>query len=202
MGEDTGRYLLSFSAGALMLNESLAVARVYCDFRDWEATRQYVLENNSIQAAAGSSLKRYTAEVVGRLKVLTDDQLGFLADASATDQKLAIWVAICRRYTFIGEFAEDVVRQKFLLHDYALTYEDYDRFVAQKIFWHEELEELTELTQKKLRSVIFKMLAGADLVNDTGLISMVFPSAELLRLFDGAEPGSTVRYLPTFESGA
>ncbi|MGV3149173.1 DUF1819 family protein [Rothia sp. 11273D007AR] len=202
MGENAGRYLLSFSAGALMLNESLAVARVYGEVRDWEATRQYVVENNSIQAAAESSLKRYTAEVVGRLKVLTDDQLGFLADASAADQKLAVWVAICRRYTFIGEFAEDVVRQKFLLHDYVLTHEDYDRFVAQKMFWHEELEELTELTQKKLRSVIFKMLGGADLVNDAGLISMVFPSAELLRLFDGAEPGSTARFLPTFEGGA
>lgn len=202
MGENTGRYLLSFSAGALMLNESLAVARVYCDLRDWEMTRKHVLEKNSIQATAESSLKRYTAEVLGRLKELTDDEIEFLVDASATDQKLAIWVAICRRYSFIGEFAEDVIRQKFLLHDYTLTHEDYDRFVAQKMFWHEELEELTELTQKKLRSVIFKMLAGADLVNDAGMISMVFPSAELTRLFDRSEPGSTARVLPTFEGGA
>lgn len=201
MSTGSGRYLLSFSAGALMLNESLAVARVYSDLLDWDATRVFVLEKNSIQATAESSLKRYTAEVIGRLKVLSDEQLNFLLDASVPDQKLAIWTAICRRYTFIGDFAEEVIHQKFLVQDYSLSYDDYDVFVAQKAFWHEELEEVTELTQKKLRSVVFKMLEGAGLVNSAGMISMVFPSDDFVRLFDGDEPGSTARFLPAFEGG-
>lgn len=201
MSVGSGRYLLSFSAGALMHNESLAVARVYSDLLDWDATRVFVVENNSIQATAESSLKRYTAEVIGRLKVLSDEQLNFLLDASVPDQKLAIWTAICRRYTFIGDFAEEVIHQKFLVQDYSLSYDDYNVFVAQKAFWHEELEEVTELTQKKLRSVVFKMLEGAGLINSDGVVSMVFPSDDFLRLFDGDEPGSTVRFLPAFEGG-
>lgn len=197
----SGRYLLSFSAGALMLNESLAVARVYSDLLDWDATRSFVLHNNSIQATAESSLKRYTAEVIGRLKVLNAEQLKFLLDASATDQKLAVWTAICRRYAFIGDFAEEVLHQKFLGQDYSLSFDDYDVFVAQKVFWHEELEEVTELTQKKLRSVVFRMLEGAGLINEFGMISMAFPSDEFIQMFDGDVPGSTVRFLPAYENG-
>lgn len=201
MSRDGERYLLSFSAGALMMHESLTVAKAYRDLGDWEATRTLVLEQNLIQATAQSSLKRYTAEVIGRLKTLTDQELDFLLDASVSDQQLALWVMNCRRYSFIGDFAEEVVRQKFLVRDYALSVEDYDGFVAQKVFWHGELEEITELTQKKLRSVIFRMLEGANLLSESGQISTVFPSEDFLRIFDRGEPGSTIRFLPAFEGG-
>ena len=71
-----------------------------------------------------------------RLAVLTDDEIELLIDATATERAHLLWAAACRRYDLIGEFAEEVVRERFLLLTPTLSYEDFDSFVRGKALWH------------------------------------------------------------------
>ncbi len=57
-----------------------------------------------------------------------------------------MWAAACRRYDLIGEFAEEVLRERFLTLAATLGYEDFDSFMRAKALWHEELADLKDST--------------------------------------------------------
>ena len=52
------QYNMSFSSGGLFFNESLKVAEVYLEKKDWKIVRDTVLKNNILQARTESSLAR------------------------------------------------------------------------------------------------------------------------------------------------
>lgn len=84
-----------------------------------------------------------------------------------------MWAAACRRYELIGEFAEEVLHERFLTLAGTVSYEDYDTFYRAKAMWHDELDDVTDLSYKKLRQVLFKMMVEAGLVTKQGAIEPV-----------------------------
>ena len=145
------RYALSFTSGALLMREAVIAAPLYLRERDWSKVRALIADDNLLQARTAASGSRLAREVVQRLAVLTDDEIELLVEATATERGHLLWAAACRRYDLIGEFAEEVVRERFLLLTPTLGYEDFDSFVRGKALWHEELAELKESTLRKLR---------------------------------------------------
>jgi hypothetical protein len=98
-----------------------------------------------------------------------------------------MWVAACRRYSLLGEFAEEVLRERFLLLAPTLDHSDFDSFVRTKAMWHEELAELKESTYRKLRSNVFLMLREAGLISDTGHIHPVMLTDRLADVIANAD---------------
>lgn len=83
---------------------------------DWGDVRGRLSEDNLLQAR--TVIRRAPRrETVQRLTVFNDLELELLVEASPSERSLLLWVAACRRYTFIGEFAEEVVRERYLLSD-------------------------------------------------------------------------------------
>lgn len=109
-----------------------------------------------------------------------------------------MWVAACRRYSFIGEFAEQVVRERFLLMVPTLGYEEFDSFVREKSLWHPELLELQESTLKELRKTVFRMLVEADILINNEIIPVTL--TDRTRLVLDAKVPSDIRFFPTLES--
>ncbi len=58
----------------------------------------------------GVRRSRKCREIVSRLQTLNDEELRFLVGADNREQGYMLWIAACRRYTFIGEFAVEVLR--------------------------------------------------------------------------------------------
>lgn len=197
----TQRYSLSFTTGALLEREGALLAPHFLRRRDWRQVRDDAVSANLLQARTHSSGVRLAREVAQRLAVLTDDELDLLMDATATERGQLMWVAACRRYAFIGEFAEEVVRERFLLLTPTLAYDDFDAFVRGKALWHPELEELKESTLKKLRAVVFRMLAQAGLLTDEGKLVPAVLSGRLVDVLDAREP-SDLQFFPTTQGGA
>ena len=109
------RYALSFTTGALLAREAALLAPVYIDQRDWEQVRDLAVKGNLLQARTHRTGVRLASETVQRLSTLADDEVGLLIEATASERAYLLWAAACRRYEFIGEFAEEVVRERFLL---------------------------------------------------------------------------------------
>lgn len=164
------KYILSFTAGALLYQESLKVARLYEEMNDWEAARSHVMDDNLLQMRTPSAAKRVFREVTSRLRHLTSDQLVLLLTGTRQEQNHMLWLAICKRYRFIYDFAVDVMREKFIRLDFDLSYDAYDVFFNNKAEWHPEVEGLAESTRKKLRSVLFRMMREANLLTPDGQI--------------------------------
>ena len=70
-----------------------------------------------------------------------------------------------KSYGFIRDFVIEVVREKYLVYDYQITEGDYISFYRRKLDLHDEMVTLTELTQKKIKQVTFKILEQAGFID-------------------------------------
>lgn len=172
-------YKLSFTALSLALPDSIKVVEVFLSCNNWVTTREILNENNILQSRTISRNKRVIHELITRLSQLTQEQLSLLVEGSLEEQKLLLWFAVCKTYTFIRDFAIEVLHQKFLVMDTMLTSNDVNAFFLQKVDSHEELERITESTKAKLLSRVFHMLQEANLVNTSNQIIRVIPTRRL-----------------------
>ena len=192
------RYALSFTSGALLAREAVIAGPIFLKVRDWGMVRDQLCSENLLQARTVSSGFRLAREVAQRLAVLTDSELELLRDASPSERGHLLWVAACRRYAFIGDFAEDVVRERFLLLTPSLGYDDFDSFIRGKALWHPELVEVKVSTLQKLRATVFRMLTEAGLFVSGEIVNATL--SERVRDALDAQFPSDLRYLPVRDS--
>ncbi len=190
----TTKYTMSFTAGGLYLRESVEIASLYLDFFDWELVKRKAVESNLIQARTLSSSARICREICFRLGRLNIDELKILIEGTNQEHHQILWLAICRHYRFIYEFAREVVREKYLSLNLDLSREDYDAFFNSKAEWHEELEQLTEKTRLKLRQVVFRMLREADLLTKTNKINPVMLTRRVVQTVQKDSPTDLLIY--------
>ena len=164
------RYKLSFTTGALLVREAGVAAPLYLECRDWPEVRRRLDDGNLLQARTVSSARRLGRELIQRLSALTDTEIMLLTEATAIERGHLMWVAACRQYRLVGEFAEEVVRERFLLLAPTLLPVDFDSFIRSKAVWHDELGEMAESTHRRLRSNVFLMLREAGLLSEAGQI--------------------------------
>ena len=164
------RYRMSFTVGGLFYQEAISAVDLFIKSKDWTKVREEILKTNLFQTRTQNSLERICREVLSRLKFLSSEQLKIIQDGSRQEQLQMLWIAVCKRYSFISDFAIEVIREKFLLMDYALTEEDYTIFFDTKAEWHEELEKLKDSTKKKLKQVLFRILREAEITSEMNII--------------------------------
>lgn len=194
--DDAHRYALSFTSGGLLVREATAVAPLYMREQDWGKVRGAVEEANLLQSRTRSAGVRLAREVVQRLSVLSTAEMELLIDATLTERGHVMWAAACRHYALIGEFAEEVLRERFLTLAATVWYEDYDSFYRAKAMWHDELNQVTDSTYKKLRQVLFRMMIEAGLLNSNRSIEPTLVSARVAACLQEPTP-SDIRFFPT-----
>lgn len=190
------RYALSFTSGALLTREAVVAAPLYLGVHDWAKVRQLIEEDNLLQSRTRSSGFRLAREVAQRLSVLTEDEIELLIDATPSERGHLMWAAACRRYDLIGEFAEEVLRERFLILAPTLGYDDFDSFIRAKALWHEEVADLKDSTLLKLRSTVFRMLVEAGLLSDDGRIVQAVLSTRVADALSARAP-SDLRFFPS-----
>ncbi len=170
---------MSFTTGGLFYQESVALAGIYLKANDWPAVKAAALSGNLLQARTKSTAQRLLREISARLMSLTTGQLQLLAEGSRSEQNYLLWLAVCKRYSFIKDFATEILREKFLRRETILSYDDYDFFYNNKSQWHEELETLSPATKNKNRSVLFRIIKEAELLTAENLIIPALFTREL-----------------------
>ncbi|PLS27305.1 DUF1819 family protein [Bifidobacterium parmae] len=179
------RYRLSFTVGGLLAPQGRIFAALFVadggfsgDLPDdshvreselgerVERVRRQAVDGNVLAIRTHAANVRMVREVLKRLSALTERELRYLAAAGTPmdDCRALMWVAMCRYYAIVGEFADEVLRDRYLMGMRTVTRGDYDRFILAKAMWHPELEELSPATAGKLRSNVFKAMGEAGLV--------------------------------------
>lgn len=190
---------MSFSTGGLFVQHSIVVAKVFMKLNDWSLVNSNVIEENLLQSKKISSAKREYSEISSRLKLLNKDELEYLIDSDFREQTLLLWVAVCRRYQFIAEFAIEVLHERYVTLKADVTQAEFESFYYQKEEWHPELEGITPGTRNKLRQVLFKMMKEAEILTKNNLINGVVMSSELAKLI-AKNNIQELMYFPIFES--
>jgi hypothetical protein len=197
--ESDTRYVLSVNSSGLLSLEAAVLAPVFLELGDWDKVRSHAIAENLLQARTHNANIRRTRETVTRLAVLSEHEVKILADATATERGHLMWAAVCRRYDVVGEFAEEVLRERFLTLVGSVTYSDFDSFLRAKAVWHDELNAAAESTYKKLRMAMFVMMREAGLLDPVGAIEPVLLSAQLIDCFSRHQP-SSLRFFPISEA--
>ena len=190
---------MSFTTGTLFHQESEKIAALYIDIGDWNSVRDKVIAENLLQTRTLNTLNRVCREVLSRLKTLSPDELNLLVDGSYQEQAYLLWIAVCRRYKFIADFATEVFRERYITLKTDLMPEDFDSFFNRKSEWHSELENLTPATRTKLRQVLFKMLREANLLSGNNMINAAMFSPRLMNVISRGSYRDFI-YFPIFES--
>ena len=163
-------YRLSFTTGGLFINESVMAVNLYVKSNDWQQVRDQIRSENLLQVRTAAAALRISKEVVARLEHLTDEEVAALTNGTARERGYLLWAAVCRRYTFIRDFAMEVLREYFITLRQYLELKDFDAFFNGKAMWREELDSTAATTQLKLRQNLFRMMRDADLISDVNVI--------------------------------
>jgi hypothetical protein len=153
------KYDFSFTASSLRLSEMVMVAEAALKKRKID----YVNELGKGKASTG---RRMLSEFKKRLAHLTVEQLSALVTGDFVIQKQIAYLSVCKTYGFIRDFVIEVIREKYLIFDNQITDGDFLSFFRRKADLHPEMDTLTEITQKKIKQVTFKILEQSGIIDN------------------------------------
>ena len=172
-----------------MLNESLAIAKAYRPGEAWACARERLLAQGASSLPKLASQTRALREVYDRIGHLSDAERYHLsAEADRAGQQAVIWLAICRTYRFVREFAVEVINERYQSWRLDLGHEVFDRFLADKAECDPSLAALSSSTAAKLRQVLFRILREAGLRSAEGRIQPIWLSGHIKRLIEESNP--------------
>ncbi len=195
MKQKDDKYRLSFTACSLRPSESALMATLYLQIKDWDAVVRTVLTENLLQARLHSTLKRITLELRGRLQTLTDTEITYLTTCDPQNRAYLLWIAVCRYYPFIAEFAVEVMRENFFRREMHITMQHFNSFFYTKADDHAKLHNISDQTRGKLRQVIFKMLKETMLISTKNEIKALHFTSEFVQLLR-AHSIKDIQYFP------
>jgi len=163
--QSQSKYILSFTAASLRLNEMIKVAKAAYDNNttDLNVVKESGVVFSSVKTRTSD---REFREIRKRLEKLTPEQINILINGDLISQKQIAFLAVCKRYGFIRDFTIEVIRNKVLVFDYQLHESDYNSFINSKVLLYPELEEFSESTRKKAKQVMFRIMEQAGIINN------------------------------------
>lgn len=183
-------YKMSFSTGGLFMNESLEVALLHVEGEPWEQTILRALDEGTTSLPKSASNRRTLREISNRLLTLSAAERAYLVEeADRSEQQALLWIATCRAYRFIREFAVEVIRDRYLSYQLTLPLESFDILFEAKAEWDEGLAELSHTTQLKLRQIMFRMMREAGIISEDDRIQTAILSTRLKSMIEEHNPG-------------
>jgi len=184
-------YKIGFARTAL-LRETVVVAQLFSELKDWSQVKQRVMEDNVLQTRASRTSSIIYNEIHKRLKALSNDQIELIAEDFPQDVRQLVWIGICKQYQFIGEFSVEVLGAASASGRYEITYDDYGYFFNAKAEWHPELEQISDKTRSNSRQMLFQMMRQCELLNDNDQLIPQMISAAV----QNCSPDSDLAFIP------
>jgi len=187
---NTKKYSFSFTGASALISETLVIAKEYHKLNDWNTVQISLSDNNHLNKVKQGTFKREFSEIKKRLSLLTPNQLQLMIQGSYEEAKFMILLSLVKAYPYLFDFIVEVLLNKYLLFDRTLLNSDYTRFVNSKSLQHPELEKITEITSKKVKQVVFKLLEQVGLITNikNGIILKPFLSSQITRVILDDDP--------------
>lgn len=173
---------MSFSTGGLFLNESFEVVRLHQPGEGWDDTIVRAMTDGATSLPKAASNRRTLREIVNRVSCLTDDERAYLLEADRSEQQALLWLAACRAYRFMREFAVEVLQERLASYRPNLSLDAFDHFFDGKAEWDSGLARISQSTRKKLRQIMFRIMREAGVIDARDTIRPAYLSAQLYGL--------------------
>ncbi len=188
------KYNLGFTGGAFLYRDSVLLAKLYLETRDWNEVKRKVLADNLLQIRTLNAQKRIYSETYTRLKLLSDEALEIIAQGERDNQLQMIWYAICKKYALIKDFCILVLTPKLSNNERHLVKSDFFIFFNNLAVTHSELEKATPSTIARLAKNLFQMLSTLGLLDKNGNLNPLLVSEKVKNIVNSDPEMSLVIY--------
>lgn len=160
-------YNAEISAGSLMLRESRKVAKLLLAGADEKTWHQAIYVDNILQKKVPATAKRMARLIRNRLEPMSPDLWKLIVNGSAETSLQALLAAAIHHSRLLGDFLNNVVKEKYRIFDKQVTVQDWKKFLYTCELRDSVVTQWTETTRAKLGQVIFRILAEARYLDST-----------------------------------
>lgn len=195
-------YSFGFTVGGgLLLQEANLVYPLLEPGIESSTLAKRIADSNLLGQRTQATGSRVSSELAKRFSHLTPDEVNYFNSAFYEDQAALLWIAACRTYRLLGEFATTVVRDKFLSLSTSLEPSEFESFLRQRALWADEISRLTDSTQYKLRQSTYLMLKEVGILSSENTIQERELSPSLLAVIAESNlPG--IDFFTSYQIGA
>ena len=175
-------YTIGSTAAAFLFRDSILLAQLYLEHRDWDKVKNSVMQDNLLQIRTLTAQKRIYSEAYTRVKQLSLEALEILVFGTRDEQCQIIWYAICMKYDFVREFALEVLAEKVKRHEYEITIADFNLYYNTKAELYDKLASISESSRKKLQTNLFRMLVSSGITDSEMKLRLMIVSPRVREL--------------------
>ncbi len=163
-------YSADVAAGSLLISESREVAKLLLANATEEDWKQAIRGDNVLMKRSPASAKRQTRLIRNRLELMRPDLWRFVTDGTYDISVQALMAATIKHGRLVGDFLLEIKQNKIMAFDNQLSFRDWDRFFETCEQKYPEISAWAETTKKKIRQVIFRILAEAKYIDSTRMM--------------------------------
>lgn len=163
--QEVKKYTFGITTAALLYRDSVLLAQLYLEYRNWDLVKDTILKDNLLQIRTVTAQKRIYSEAYTRVNLLSDEAMEILANGIREEQCQIIWYAICMKYDFVREFALEVMAEKVKRHEFEITVADFNLYFNTKADLYEKLAGISEGSRKKIQTNLFRMLVSSGITD-------------------------------------
>lgn len=164
-GSPLSNYSLSFTAGALLIEESREAASALLTTSTLSEAKAQIRSTLALRSRTESAVRRVSAELLFRLGQLSKEELGLVAHGDAEATRQFLWIVNCLRYPLIREFAEGPLADASAHFGATISANEIETFIWSRSQAQPQLAETSASTRAKLRQVLGLMMVQAGLIN-------------------------------------
>jgi hypothetical protein len=146
-------------AGSLLVKESREVAELLLRGLSEKEFYREVLVSNVLQKRSPASAKRQAKLLRNRLLPLHHDFWKMIREGSHEQSTQTLLAASIDHSRLLGDFIKQVIQLQIKTFQKQVSYRDWDGFFEECKQWDASVAVWTESTTKKIRQVVFRILA-------------------------------------------
>lgn len=166
-------YHAEIVAGSLLVNESRKIAGLLLKGLDEKEFYREVLVSNVLQKRSPASAKRQAKLIRNRLLPLHHDFWEMIHEGSHEQSTQALLAASIVHSHLLGDFIKQVIQLQIKTFQKQVSYRDWDYFFEECKQRDASVAAWTETTTKKIRQVVFRILAEAKIIDSTRSMNLI-----------------------------
>ncbi|MFP3983853.1 MAG: DUF1819 family protein [Desulfurivibrionaceae bacterium] len=172
MHSTRNRYTGDIVAGSLLVAESREIARLLLDQCDQGRWRQAIVVDNVLQKRSPVAAKRQARLIKARLSLMSPALWEIIVNGSADVTTQAVLAAAIKHSRLLADFMDQVIRQHWQTFNTKLSTRDWRDYLKNCTQVQPSLDQWSESTRKKLKQVVFRILAEAGYVDGTKTLNL------------------------------
>jgi hypothetical protein len=140
---------------------------------DKDSWYQSIIVENILQKRSPATAKRQGMLIRHRLESKTPDLWRKVADGIAEVATQALLASAIKHSRLLGEFLDQVVKQHIQTFDLQLTAKDWSDYFESCQYLDPKVGRWSESTRRKLREVVFRILAEAKYLDNTRSLKLI-----------------------------